>query len=96
MNPRIFQAHLQVIFANATCKNFDIGARRKLFKINIPQPRDVVPIGLFVVDKNGKGKGALIGKRNAQVLVHSRGVFRQVQKGGVLDNLQALKAAVLR
>ena len=53
-------------------------------------------IGFFIVDENSQRKRPLIIQSNAKILIHSRGVFRQVQQRVVAPNAQAFQTTVLR
>ena len=95
-NARVLQAHLHVVAADAPGEHNATLLARKLLEVDIPQPRDVVAVGLFVVDEEGDRLRRSVLLDDLEVLVEARGVLREVeQDASPLDGI-ALQTAVLR
>ena len=96
VDARVFQAHLHVVAPDAAREHGEALVACKLLEVDVPQPRDVVTIGLAVVDEERDRLGARFVHDDAQVLVEARRVLRQVQQDAAPFYRVVLQAAVLR
>ena len=95
LHPRILQADLHVVGADAAGERPQVAMSRQLLEVDVPQPRHVMAVRLLVVDEEGDGLGALVLEDDLDVLVEPGGVFRQVQQDGAALHAKPLQAAVL-
>ena len=95
-NARILQAHLHVVAADTPGEHDAALLARKFLEVDVPQPRDVAAVSLFVVDEESDRLRRSVLLDDLEVLVEARGVLREVeQDASPLDRI-TLQTAVLR